>query len=342
MAKLERAKMFPVPGGSDTPDMANAIDVQFNPTSLKVGLSNTLKANPRNSNGRATQYVDKSSSTLAVELIFDTTYIEANDDGSDTGGASGIAQGSDVRLQTKKVADTFLKPAESGAPNRCLFQWGSFKFTGMISGYDETLDFFSPQGRPLRAALSLKFVEDRYQFDSNDNDNLNMEQTPTVTFTGAGPAPGQPGGGSDAAGGGAPAGQDAHPVPGNSGDGAGSWRNTALFNGVETPRLPGATTIAVPAVGVGAAISASVGGGGTGSISVAGESAISPSAGAVSFKFGNSGALGSGIAGAFGGPPPMAFETNGRRGEDRRRSQGRNRTRTGGPRTALDRGVGFD
>ena len=54
-----------------------------------------------------------------------------------------IEQGSDVRLQTKKIADKFIKPVESGnqmqAPSRVLFQWGSFEFIGMVQTYDETL-----------------------------------------------------------------------------------------------------------------------------------------------------------------------------------------------------------
>ena len=45
MSELERAKLIPVSGNNDTPDLENAIDVQFNPISLKVTLSNTLKAN---------------------------------------------------------------------------------------------------------------------------------------------------------------------------------------------------------------------------------------------------------------------------------------------------------
>ena len=78
MSDLERAKLIPVSGTNNTPDMDNAVDVQFNPVTLRVNLSNTLKANQSQGNSRAAQFVDKSSSTLTVELIFDTTYIRNN------------------------------------------------------------------------------------------------------------------------------------------------------------------------------------------------------------------------------------------------------------------------
>jgi hypothetical protein len=252
MSDLERARLIPVAGNSDTPDLNNAVDVQFNPVTLKVNLANTLKANPTSSNTRATQFVDKSSSSLTVELVFDTTWIEAA-----AGGAPGaIEQGSDVRVQTRKIADAFLKPVEAGgkmqAPSRVLFQWGSFEFVGMVQSYDETLDFFSPKGRPLRATVALKLSEDRYQFRSNDSAEQDMEQTPTLAFTGGGAE-----GGGSGAGNGAPApNQSASPVPGTS-DGPGSWRENALFNGVESPRLPAMASLALPQVGLAASVGAS-------------------------------------------------------------------------------------
>jgi hypothetical protein len=35
------------------------------------------------------------------------------------------------------------------------FAWGTFRFDGHIEALEETLDFFSPDGRALRARLSL-------------------------------------------------------------------------------------------------------------------------------------------------------------------------------------------
>lgn len=113
MIAIERGKLIPVNGENDSPDLENAVDVQFNPTTLKVSLSNTLKQNERNGSSRSAQFVDKSSSNLTVELIFDTTYIEQpgnTQSGSQQASSAGssqsqdaVEQGADVRLQTKRL-----------------------------------------------------------------------------------------------------------------------------------------------------------------------------------------------------------------------------------------------
>ena len=361
MSDLERAKLIPVSGNNDTPDLNNAVDVQFNPVTLKVSLSNTLKPN-KNSGSRAVQFVDKSSSTLAVELMFDTTYVEtsaASGESDDTGqsgsqsetGDNRIEQGSDVRQQTRKIADKFMKPVESGdklqAPSRVLFQWGSIEFIGMVQSYDETLDFFSPKGRPLRATVALKLSEDRYQFRSNDSDALAAEQTPELAFTGNGAAPaGDPGNGAPSPD------QNTNPVPGGS-DGPGSWRDNALFNGIESPRLPSTAALALPnvslgagagfgisggaGIGVSAGFGVSAGVGGSSSLSLSlGASSGGASTGAVvgssqqsssgasatqasgstaaavgpAFRYGNSTALGTGIPGAFHANPKAGLSAS--------------------------------
>lgn len=329
MIAIERGKLIPVSGDNDSPDLDNAIDVQFNPSSLKVSLSNTLKENARNGNSRSAQFVDKSSSNLTIELIFDTTYIEApggagqgsgqtaSSSGSNSSSKKAIEQGSDVRLETKKIADTFIKPVEDGkkmkAPKRCLFQWGAFEFLGLVQSFDETLDFFSPEGRPLRATVSLKLSEDRYQFRNRAVEQA-ARTTPSLSSTGAGPQ-----GGS---------GQTAAPVPGTSGEGVGNWRDTSLFNGIESPRMPSLSVVAVPSVslsasmGVSAGIGLGLGAGvnisggisanvsaslsasvnvGTSSVNNAGVTKAAPAVPSPSpaFKFGNSASLGTGIEGAF-------------------------------------------
>jgi len=235
MTAPERGKMIPVTGENDDPDMNNAIDVQFNPVSLKVNLANTLKANERDGSSGAAQYVDKSSSTLTLDLMFDTT--RSDEDAGDE-----FAEGSDVRDLTRRIAETFIKPEETSdnkmkAPKRCLFQWGSFEFIGMVESYDETLEYFSPQGRPLRATLALKLKEDRFQFrqrtDGVDPANPAMPtRSPTGQSEDAQPKPGQ----------------EDSPVPGPS-EGDNNWRDTSDYNGIENPRMPGVSTLATPTKG---------------------------------------------------------------------------------------------
>lgn len=311
MIHPERAKLVPVTGNNDNPDLPNAVDVQFNPSTLKVSLSNTLKENKRNGNSRSAQFVDKSSSSLTVELIFDTTYIDASADevyrtrASEEGRSrEAIEAGSDVRLVTKRIADAFIKPVSSGnklkAPSRCLFQWGAFEFLGMIQSFQETLDFFSPKGRPLRATIALQLTEDRYQF-RNAQAAAEEQRTPTLTSTGntENDDPNQ----------------NTSPVPGDSGNGPGNWRDTALFNGIESPRLPSASILAVPKISASASIGVSGGIGASVSARVGIQGSISASASATAgvggsvkasinvtppaFKFGASTSLGTGIEGAF-------------------------------------------
>ena len=43
-------------------------------------------------------------------------------------------------------------------PPGVRFLWGSFQFDGMMDSLEETLEFFSPDGRPLRASVSLGAV----------------------------------------------------------------------------------------------------------------------------------------------------------------------------------------
>ncbi|OAI01636.1 hypothetical protein [Methylomonas methanica] len=333
MIAIERGKLIPVSGDNDSPDLDNAIDVQFNPSSLKVSLSNTLKENARNGNSRSAQFVDKSSSNLTIELIFDTTYIEppgggqgggqtASSAGSNSSSKKAIEQGSDVRLETKKIADTFIKPVAEGdklkAPKRCLFQWGAFEFLGLVQSFDETLDFFSPEGRPLRATVSLKLSEDRYQFRNRAVEQA-ARNTPSLSSTGAGPQ-----GATD---------QNAAPVPGGSGEGVGNWRDTSLFNGIESPRMPSLSVVAVPSlslsasvgisggVGFGVSTGVNISGGISANVSASLSASLNVGGGAVggltsnagggdaapkgvpspspAFKFGNSASLGTGIEGAF-------------------------------------------
>jgi len=161
---LAKARLIPLTEDGAESDVSQHITVQFNPASLKVTLSNTLKADSRGGDSEtAAQYVDKSSSSLAVDLMFDTSV-----------SSDGVDANSDVRLQTQKIAAAFMKPVEGNddklrAPSRCRFQWGAFKFVGMMSSYGETLDFFSPEGIPLRAKLGLALKEDRYQFERDDS-----------------------------------------------------------------------------------------------------------------------------------------------------------------------------
>lgn len=221
---ITRAVLIPMKG--DRPDTGQKFDVQFNPATLRVSLSNTLKADSRGaSQPAAAQFVDKSESSLTVELLFDTT--------TERGGAQA---NSDVRKLTQKIAETFMKPVDAGgrqpkAPQRCRFQWGSFQFTGMISSYGETLDYFAPEGVPLRATLALTLKEDRYQFDFTEGFAGITEPRNQPTFVSGGP------------------GVTADQASQAAGKSPRDWRSVADANGAENPRQMTGDSIAIPASG---------------------------------------------------------------------------------------------
>lgn len=234
--QIARAKLIPMNGDQVETDESKHIDVQFNPATLRVTLSNTLKADNKGGSGgsgAAAQYVDKSESTLAVELVFDTS-IAATLGSDSREDRETVAANTDVRTLTKRIAEAFMKPQDADstkpkAPLRCRFQWGSFQFTGMLSSYSETLDFFAPEGIPLRATLALTFKEDRYQFALDPS--VQAAERPMPAF-----APG--GDGQDAASAAQAAGQNPR-----------DWRGVADLNGLDNPRFTPLGTLLIPTGG---------------------------------------------------------------------------------------------
>jgi hypothetical protein len=231
--QVAKAKLIPMNGDAPDPAEANHIVVQFNPATLRVTLANTLKADTKGGSGAAAQFVEKSESSLAVELLFDTSVDRPE-----------AAANSDVRLLTQRIAAAFMKPDDSnpqrpGAPKRCRFQWGRFQFTGMLASYGETLDFFAPEGVPLRATLALTFKEDRYQFDMDAQVQAAARSAPTF----------------------APAGNavTADQAAANAGRDPRDWRSVALFNGLDNPRLTFSAGLSIPAPEVKLSATAQIG-----------------------------------------------------------------------------------
>jgi hypothetical protein len=129
-----------VPGGKE-------VTVQFNPQTLKLNF-----ANEDNSGGQSPpkQSTGSGTSKMSVELLFDTS-----------------ADGSDVRKNTEKVAYFIMAPRGSDdkpVQPGLSFEWGSFIFRGVVKSMDETLDYFSEEGVPLRATISLSVARPNIEF----------------------------------------------------------------------------------------------------------------------------------------------------------------------------------
>ncbi len=137
------------------------VRVQFNPQTLKVNYTNQ-KAGGDQPEGSAVQFVGRGTTKLAVDLLFDVTG-PPDDDGEPV---------NDVRKLTEKLF-YFMKPKPTDEQDKFVppgvrFLWGSFLFDGVMDSMNETLDFFSSDGRPLRATVSIALSQQELRFRFNE------------------------------------------------------------------------------------------------------------------------------------------------------------------------------
>jgi contractile injection system tube protein len=189
--------------------------VQFNPETLKVSFANQV-ATPSGAGDQkgtpARQFVGAGTTKLSLQLWFDVTAPMPPEQQKEQ----------DVRKLTAKVA-YFITPKPEGdkfVPPAVRFIWGSFQFDGIMESMEESLEFFSSDGRPLRASVTI---------------NLTQQKITEFTFRatagpGATPSPGTrpltP----------APQGKSVQSMADSQGKG-GNWQDIASANGIENPRL---------------------------------------------------------------------------------------------------------
>ncbi|MCE2909228.1 MAG: LysM peptidoglycan-binding domain-containing protein [Betaproteobacteria bacterium] len=146
-------------------EVGQPVTVQFNPDSLKLSFANQIQnSNPASGGGgeaggsasggdqasgtSGRQFVGAGTTKLTVQLWFDAN-----------GGGDG-ERVDDVRKLTQKVI-YFIRPKELPSdrtkfvPPGVRFAWGSFTFDGLVDSIEETIEFFSPEGKPLRASIAL-------------------------------------------------------------------------------------------------------------------------------------------------------------------------------------------
>jgi hypothetical protein len=197
--------------------------VQFNPESLKVAFANQI-ANQQQGAGdqqqaSSRQFVGAGTTKLTLQLYFDVN----------AEFAQGQTPEKDVRKLTQGVA-YFITPkkvrvenTDKYLPPGVRFLWGSFQFDGFMDSMDETLEFFSPEGIPQRATVSIALSQQRItEFTFN----------PTTGKPGSSRAPGQasPVGSTPLTE--APAGSNLQSLAGSA-----DWRQIAQANNIENPRL---------------------------------------------------------------------------------------------------------
>lgn len=252
------------PGGKRVP-------VQFNPESLKLTYANQVQnqsngssaAPPATGNrgaanqaqgSAARQFVGSGSTKLAVQLWFDVA-----------AATEPRFQVDDVRRLTAEVL-YFMKPrkprggsnnASQRVPPGVRFAWGALLFDGIVEGVEETVDFFSPEGKALRASLALTLVQQDILVPAFTGDGRvhRVPGTQPLSQTQAGRPLQQMGGaaGSGTPGAGAGSGGSSGAVLGGGlgggtglggglgsalalGADSGGWQRVALANGIENPR----------------------------------------------------------------------------------------------------------
>ncbi len=159
--ELKKAELIELKSDfSDPKPDGKKVTVQFNPDSLKVTFANQI-ATEGSGSQRGTPgqlHVGAGTTKMTLQLWFDLTRQ-----------GEGEAPAKDVRDLTKQVT-YFITPAEQGSGNEkkfippaVRFHWGTFTFDGIMESLEETLDYWSHDGKPLRAAMSLALSQQKIE-----------------------------------------------------------------------------------------------------------------------------------------------------------------------------------
>ena len=215
MAELAKAELRELsPDGKSEINKDKNCQVQFNPETLKVSFSNQI-SKPESSGttkGKpAKQFVGPGTTKLSLQLWFDVTAPMP----------PGQTAEQDVRKLTKKVAYFITpKPGESDEkkiPPVVRFSWGSFQFDGIMESLEESLEFFSSEGIPLRASVALSLTQQKItEFKFNPLKKGGLPGTRPLTP--------------------APAGSTIQGLADSQGKG-GNWQDIATANNIENPRM---------------------------------------------------------------------------------------------------------
>lgn len=169
MTALTKAQLGEITSGNSPTEVGGTlVDVQFNPTSLRVQISNRT-AGGQQSGAQARQRPGTGEMQVSFDLVFDTA-----DEGT-------TEQAVNV-LEKTKMVERFVRPKGTRpgqeAPPRVIFKWGSFSVQGTMESANIDLDLFDAKGVPLRAKVSvnIKGQDPRWTY------------TPTPASTGTGAA----------------------------------------------------------------------------------------------------------------------------------------------------------
>lgn len=119
------------------------IPVLFNPSEYSLSKNNTWKeANKRDLNTPMLQFANCECETLSLDLIFDS-----------------YEDRKDVRLHTDEFAGLMHIDPRSHKPYILKFVWGSMVYLCVLVSVKQTFTLFLSDGTPVRAKLSVSFME---------------------------------------------------------------------------------------------------------------------------------------------------------------------------------------
>ncbi|MEW8329054.1 MAG: hypothetical protein AB2659_19640 [Candidatus Thiodiazotropha sp.] len=183
-SQLTPALLIPYDAAGEELDDSNTIALDFNPETLTLKVQAGEEADRGRSGRQQSQHVAKSTATLSFDAIFDTTRPNPARGGSADEPAS--PEKLDVRVKTAAIAG-FLQAegeGENSAPRRVRFHWGNVIFDGLIKSFSETLDYFSPEGVPLRSKLSLSITEQDFRYNVDADQVQRAPTTPNANQAG--------------------------------------------------------------------------------------------------------------------------------------------------------------
>lgn len=186
--------------------------MQFNPETLKVSYSNQSSGGDQRG-GSTIQYVGRGTTKLNFELWFDVTAPQP-----------AASKETDVRKLAEQVVK-FIRPRPNGQKGKFIppgvrFLCGRFLFDGIINSINENLEFFSEDGKALRASLQISLTQQAigFQFGNQQLPGLGSNATP-------GTRPLEP----------ARAGDSVQSVAGRKGQ-QDNWQQIAKANDIDNPR----------------------------------------------------------------------------------------------------------
>ena len=257
MPTVAKAQLTALPDG-------DPITVHFNPVSLVYTVENSSPQ--QGGDPKRRQFAASFTGKLTMDLQFDTT-----DSGTDVRQVTSqvaLFMQSSAQANKNSGGSTSTSTTNQPAPSVLSFEWGAYQFQGFMESFKETIDFFSADGVPLRALVSIGLARQDNVFDagqgtSTDTSGSLVPTSQNSSITAAATRGGDPN----------------------------ATRALATANGVENPRFTGGAALQV---GGGIQLNAAVGF--VASASASGEIGVS---GALGLSL--TASAGAGISGGLGG-----------------------------------------